>query len=200
MELRKGSVSDLFWEFGYAESQNDERHDRCYSQGLGPGLFERVRAGERGTLTPQDWERLRATVVGTRPEYLRPLETLELEWLQGWVRPGELPELKVPRLNIFLPSAPSRRLAEFVETLEEGGQPGNGFASHYERLKGSFDPQKVRGAPVLLCESDQGPFTIVEGMTRLSVLCCRSSLGRPVPPRVQVLVGRGPRVVEWPFY
>jgi len=40
--IEDGSQTDFFWEFARAEVQNDSRHDRMYSLGLGPDLFARV--------------------------------------------------------------------------------------------------------------------------------------------------------------
>ncbi len=199
-KLRPASLVDLFWEFAVAETQNDERHDRLYSQGLGANLLTRVRANERASITPREWQRVRSTVLGTRPVYLPLLLSLRLRWNTGWVKTAKLAEFRVPRLNIFLPTAPSRKLSDFAAALERGAQPGNNFVAHYQRLKRTFQAEKMVGAPVVLCEAESGPFTIVEGLTRLSVLCSRFSSGDEVPPRVRLLIGKGRAAAKWPFY
>jgi hypothetical protein len=199
-KLRPASLVDLFWEFAVAETQNDERHDRLYSLGLGTDLFTRVRANKRGSITPGEWERVRSTVLGTRPEYLPPLLSLRLRWNTGWVETAKLAEFNVPRLNIFLPTAPSRKLSEFAAAVERGARPGNNFAEHYQRLRRTFQAVKMVGAPVVLCEVEIGPFTIVEGLTRLSVLCSRFSSGEAVPPRVRLLIGKGRAAAKWQFF
>lgn len=201
MDVHPGTFSDLLWEFALAETQNDERHGRMYSQGLGPELFHRVRANRREELTRADWERLRTTVVATRPEYLSPLLSLELTWNTGWMETREIAELRTPGLNLFRSLAPSRGLAEFVTSLESG-KPVSGLAveENFRRIRPSFDLSRMLGAPVVIGERSTGPFTIVEGMTRLSVLCSRERHAELVPPGIRLIVGLGSRAKEWPFY
>ncbi len=201
VDRRPVSSSEALWEFAVAETQNDVRHDRAYSRGLGPGLFERVRTDRRTGRTRADRRRLRSTVVGTRPKYLASLVSLQLSWSTGEIAAREIPGLRVPNLDLFRPRAPSRGLAEFVESLEaEKGDPDLAVAANYRRIRGAFRPGRMRGAPVVIGERSGGPFTIVEGMTRLSVLCSKVTHGERVPARVRVVAGLGARARAWPFY
>lgn len=201
MDVRPATLNDLLWEFALAETQNDVRHDRMYSQGLGPDLFYRVRTNQREELKHADWELLRSTVLATRPDYLPPILSLELSWNTGWIETRELGELKTPGLNMFRPLAPSRRLAEFVASLEnERLVSGLAVEENFRRIRSTFNPSRMLGAPVVIGERSTGPFTIVEGMTRLSVLCSKVRHAEPVPPGIRLVVGLGNRAKEWPFY
>lgn len=201
MDLQPATLSDLFWEYALAETQNDERHDRMYSRGLGPELFLRVRANKWEELTPKDWDRLRATVEATRPDYVSPLLSLDLSWKVGWIETEEIPMLRTPGLNIFRPFAPSRGLAEFATSLQtKRALSSLAVERNFWRMVPRFDPTRMLGAPVVIGKDISGPFTIVEGMTRLSVLCARVKNAESVPPRIRIVVGLGTRAREWPFF
>ena len=201
MQLQPATLSDFLWEFALAETQNDERHDRMYSQGLGPDLFRRVRSNQRQELEAVDLGRLRATIEATRPDYLSPLLSLELAWNVGWIETHALSELRIPALNIFRPLAPSRRLSDFVASLEASpSHPGLAVEENFRRIRPAFDPSRMLGAPVVIGEGATGPFTIVEGMTRLSVLCSRERHAESVPQGIRLIVGIGLRASRWPFW
>ena len=199
VKLREpASLFDLFWEFARAEVQNDHRHQRAYSRGLGPELFARVRAGERERLDRSARSRLRSTVLLTRPEYLRPLVRLGLRWSFGELPPSGLSRLRVPNLDIFRPTAPSRMLHDLAEALERGtSSVWPPLAQNYRRMRPRFDPRRMIGTPVVIGTSPRGPFTIVEGLTRLSVLASRWERRQTVPPRIRLLFGLGPTARRW---
>lgn len=201
MELRRATLADFLWEFCLAETQNDTRHGRTYSRGLGPDLFRRVRGNHREGLAREEWGRLRSTVVATRPDYLGSLLSLGLRWNRGRIAAREIGELKVPALHLFRPLAPSRSMQEFVSSLERG-ERGNDIAvaKNFRRIRPIFEDSRRHGAPIVIGASARGPFTIVEGMTRLSVLWSRQRHAEPAPASCPLVVGIGPRVVDWPFY
>ncbi|MDE1835984.1 MAG: hypothetical protein KGJ23_05140 [Euryarchaeota archaeon] len=200
-ELVPATVRDVLWAFALAEAQNDERHDRCYSKGLGEVLFQRVRGGDRNSLSAGDWKTLRSTVVGTRPGYLPQLFSLGLRWYSGKIETSKLGALQTPDLNIFRPLAPSRTVEEFSATLERGARtPGTSVGENYRRMRGTFDYPRMLGSPVVIGERRAGPFTFVEGATRLSILCAKARAGERVPARVTVMAGIGRLAKEWEFY
>jgi len=200
-KLRPASLVDFFWEFARAEVQNDSRHDRKYSRRLGPDLFARVRLGKKDGLDRSDRALVRSTVLSTRPEYLRPLSRLGLRWFYGELPPRELPKLLVPDLNIFKPTAPSRLLRDFASALDRGAPTlWPPVARNYRRMLPRFDPLRMVGVPIVIGTYLRGPFTIVEGLTRLSVLCSRFSSGKALPPRVRLLIGKGRAAAKWQFF
>jgi hypothetical protein len=196
--LEGASSFDPFWEVARAEVQNDRRHERAYSRGLGPELFARVRAEEKDAIGRADRARLRSTVLSTRPEYLRPLLRLGLRWSYGELPPSGVPRLRVPNLNIFRPTAPSRMLREFAEALDRRAPAAwPPVAENYRRMRSRFDPRRMVGTPIVVGTSRRGPFTIVEGLTRLSVLASRRARQQSTPSGVRVLFGLGPTAARW---
>jgi len=199
--IEEASPTDFFWEFARAEAENDARHDRTYSRGLGPGLLARVRSGTKDGLDRSELSRIRSTVLSTRPEYLRPLLRLGLQWSFGALPSANLPRLRVPALDIFTPTAPSRLLGDFAQALDRGERSvWRPVALNYQRMRPRFDPGRTVGGPIVVGTSQQGPFTIVEGLTRLSILASRLRRGEPVPAMSRLLVGMGPRARTWRFF
>ncbi len=194
-------AADFYWEFARAETQNDARHSQIYSRGLGPALFARVRHGKKDGVDRSELSLIRSTVLSTRPEYLRPLLRLGLRWSFGDLPSASLIQLRVPDLEIFRPTAPSRLLGDFASALdrEERGvwRP---VARNHRRIRSCFDPDRMVGTPIVVGTSPQGPFTIVEGLTRLSVLASRFGSGETVPPRSRLLIGVGPKASAWRFF
>ena len=199
--LEDASSTDFFWEFAQAEVRDDGRHDRMYGRGLGPALLARVRLEEREGLTRSQHALLKKTVLSTRPEYLRPLLWLGLRWSFGELPLKQLPHLRVPNLDIFRPTAPSRLLGDFAAALDQGAPTlWPPVAENYRRMRPRFKLQRMVGSPIVMGASSEGPFTIVEGLTRLSVLASRLRGGEPVPSGIRLLVGLGPKARDWWCY
>lgn len=196
--LTPATVDDLFWEFARAEVRNDARHDRMYSRGLGAELVSKVRSGQRGVLSRSERARVRATVLSTRPGYLRPLLRLGLRWSYGELPSGELLQLRVPDLDIFRSTAPSQLLQDYAAALDRGGPHlWPPLAKNFRAIRPRFDPRRMVGVPIVIGSSPRGPFTIVEGTTRLSVLVSRLGRGQSRPPKIRLLFGLGPRAPHW---
>ena len=196
--LEDASLNDFLWEFARAELQNDSRQGRIYRRRLGSELFARVRSGVKEGLDRSERPLVRNTVLSTRPEYLRPLLRLGLRWSYGELPPQELSRLRVSDLNIFRPTAPSRLLQNFAAALDRGGPAlWPPVAKNYCRMRPRFDPDRMVGVPIVIGTSRRGPFTIVEGLTRLSVLASRRLRGEPLPRGTHLLLGLGPKARDW---
>ena len=94
-----------------------------------------------------------------------------------------------PRFQAYLEKAPSRRLADFAEA--ERGAP---------RTEPEFQRHAMRGMPIAVGTTLDGPLTLVEGYTR----SCRALRdhhdrrfdGLPLP----IIVGVSARIEEWPWW
>ena len=194
-------VSDMFWEFARAEVQNDRRHGRKYSRGLGNELFDRVRSGNRHWLDRAALARLRSTVLSTRPEYLASLPSLGLRWCYAELPTRELPCLRVPDLDIFRPTAPTHILEELVTALDSRARNlWPPVERNYRKMRPNFDPTRMVGTPIVIGTSLRGPFTIVEGLTRLCVLTSLSREIERISPSTRLLFGVGARARSWKFF
>jgi hypothetical protein len=58
----------------------------------------------------------------------------------------------------------------------------------------------MRGLPILVAEKEEGPYTEVEGLTRMSCLLSKMNKGEAVPDSISAILGVSPRIREWNFY
>jgi len=92
-----------------------------------------------------------------------------LAWFKGDLPVEDVAAILVMNTPAFAAYAPTRRIAEFVHKLDER-VPLTGdevFADNYYRFRPRFDPAKLIGRPILLAPRETGPFTELEGLTRL---------------------------------
>jgi hypothetical protein len=112
--------------------------------------------------------------------------------------PVDLAALRLLSLPSFRALSPSARLAELVPALDRGealpGAPT--FAPNYRALRAVFDASRMESAPILVAMCAEGPFGILEGYSRCSVLLSKHQEGSTLP-QIRVMVGLCPRLPEW---
>jgi hypothetical protein len=108
--------------------------------------------------------------------------------------------MRVMNLRIFTEIAPTRRLMELATALDNGAVPLNWQPSNYRHLRSTFDLSMMHGDPIVVAEHPTGPYTLVEGVTRMCALVSRHSRGEFEEARIPMLLGVGPRLGGWEFY
>ncbi|MCI4317249.1 MAG: hypothetical protein L3J96_01805 [Thermoplasmata archaeon] len=191
----------LYWNFAVAEVRSS-RYGSLYRELLGPRVAELVRDADVERIQPADWDRVRRAVRQAREPVLRELPALDLAWFTGELPVEDVASIRVMNTPAFAAYAPTRRIAEFVDKLDER-VPLTGddmFASNYSRFRPRFNPTKVIGRPILLAPREAGPFTELEGLTRLCAYASAWFAAEVVPASVPVLLGVSPRVHHWSWY
>ncbi len=203
--LTPASERDLYWEWVRAEVDPPPGSPRTADR-KGHGLTVRrlrsLATGDRAGLDEADWEALRSAFDALRGEYLDPLRGPGTRWYYGDLGLAELGSVRIPNLTISLvPLAPSRRLEEFVRSLDEGREtPGLNNHLVYRFLRRRFDPARVRGSLVVIAERTEGPYVLAEGLTRACVLLSRRSAGGVVPLSLRVLLGVSKDAPRWAWW
>jgi hypothetical protein len=200
MSLKAGSVRNLFWNFARAEFETPEGGLRHTQPKISPALKERVVRDERDCLSDEDWTALREAVLSTRADPVQPLLDLGLEWFVGKLPSSEWATVRVMNLHIFTHLAPSRHLAELATALDEGAVPAVWTPSNYSYLRSRFDPARMHGDPILVARRPAGPYTLVEGTTRMCVLLSKERAGEIDVPWVPAVLGVSPDLDRWEFY
>jgi hypothetical protein len=198
--FKKGSVRDLFWNFARAEFEIPESGPRHTQPRISSELRERVLRDEGTALSDADWEELRAAVLSTRADILEALLDERLKWYRAELPASEWPTVRVMDLQIFTRIAPSRHLLELATALDAGAVPSVWSPSNYPRLRAAFDRSRMHGDPVLVAQRRAGPYTLIEGTTRMCVLVSRHVDGEVEPRSIPVVLGVGPHVDRWEFY
>ncbi len=200
ISLKKGSVCDLLWNFARAEFEIPEDGLRHTQPAISQALKDRILRDERATFSEEDWEALRKAVLSTRSPIVQPLIDLGTEWFLGELPSTEWREVRVMNLRIFIEFAPTRRLMELANALDDGAVPLGWNLSNYPHLRSTFDLSMMHGDPIVVAERPTGPYTLVEGVTRMCVLFSRQSHGEIEVARIPMLLGVCPRLGQWEFY
>jgi hypothetical protein len=183
----------------YAQS---EMLSRRWSQGLGIELkqmfLERVRYSPVEEWTTEDRANLLAAVRAFRPPLLDPVLRLGARWFSATLAASELPQLRLPPSEELRGLAPDRQLSSLVASLEKGRDtPDAEFSGGYRHMKNAYAPGRMHGRPCLVSKVPEGPYTVVEGLSRLAVLLWRAQSLKPVPDQLPVLLGTTERLDEW---
>jgi hypothetical protein len=198
--IGRATVQDLFWNFARAEFEVPPNGPRHTQPVLSSELRDRVLRGEREQLSPRDWQRLREAVLSTRSSIVTPLARLVRTWFLAELAPADVAELRVLNLRIFTSIVRSRRLVDLAAALDRGEFPRIWDPDHYRELRAHFDPGRMHGLPILVSARGTGPFSVVEGTTRLSVIASLRGCGGLAPEPLPVLLGVGAGLVDWEWY
>jgi hypothetical protein len=200
MSWRKGSVRDLFWNFARAEFEIPVRGVRHAQPRISPGLRARVAGDEREGFSDQDWEDLRSAVLSTRSDILQALLDLDPAWYRAELPASEWPKVRVMDLRIFTSIAPSRRLGELTTALDAGAVPAVWSPANYSGLRSAFDLGRMHGSPILVARRRTGPYTLLEGTTRMCALVSLTTHGEVSVPSLPVVLGVSRSLDRWEYY
>jgi hypothetical protein len=200
-DLRRATYRDLLWNFAYSEIDSVSRHGDAWRAAVGPTLTQRLAISDSDRISVDDWSVIERTLLATRGWFLASLLALEPSWYSGVIELEQVGSIQVLRHPPFLSIAPSGRIGDFVRALDAGEDtPGDRFAARYRALQPVFTPARARGRPVLVTPTLDGPFTEIDGLTRLSILWSRRRSAPRWPTDLPVMLGVGPTIAQWPFY
>jgi hypothetical protein len=197
ISLTKCSVRELYWSFARAEFEITPLGVRHTQPSISSRVLERVLRNQKEKMTDSDWKQLRRAVVSTREDIVVPLTNLRLQWFTAQLPAAMWGNLRVMNLHIFETLAPTRRLEELSAALDRGDFPRIWDPSYYPRLRASFQPSRMHGDPIAIAERVTGPYTLVEGTTRMCALFSMRSRGQTDLSRVTFLLGVSPRVHQF---
>jgi hypothetical protein len=179
----------------FAEAESDsERWREKFERVLGPegaGLLRNNR--------PADWSPdLRALSIAALLAYrgfIVGLLDLPGDWFEASIRPQEIAGLQAT--TGFAPITQTLRIGDTLDEFEKGNLGDGGFNSDVKARSVGFDLARIRGRPVLAAETRDGPFTIVEGTTRLATMLFLNRTGRTFPDQIPIYIGIVPRLLRW---
>lgn len=187
---------DVVWNFLAAELDSPRWRARLEAV-LPPVVVERLRTSSRDHLPSEELASARRALLAHRGRFVEFLLDASTNWRYGRLPTARLETLRVIAEGDFLERAPTRLLGEFARRTDEGVPPIPDFDPGYRTLRSGFDRNAMRGIPILLGASERGPFTIAEGLTRLTCLASLRREGRPVPEGLEILVGTNAGLARW---
>ncbi len=197
MPFKPCADKELYWNFACAEA-NSPRYGGFY-QRLPAPLLDRIRRGKRDELSEGDWIIVQAAVIALRSPLTAQLVELGTDWHEGPLPIETLDQVRLLNYSPFVQLAPSRDLGAFVTALDEGRDPpgDEGFGQNYRRFRQEYDPGKWVGRPVLVAPALKGPYTEIEGLTRMCTLISKRRAHEVVGAEVPVLVGVCLQFDQW---
>jgi hypothetical protein len=189
MHFTPCSERELYWNIACAEA-NSPRYGGIYAR-VPPPLLDRIKRGAHDELSAGDLQAVTAIVKTYRAPLLEGLVELGTDWFQGALPATSLEAIRLLNYGPFVCLAPRRDLGTFVTALDAGHDPpgDENFGQNYRRFRAEYDSAKSVGRPVLVAATLEGPYTEIEGLTRMCSLISKLRAGEPVEPRLPVLIG-----------
>jgi hypothetical protein len=126
---------------------------------------------DEGILTEPESVQLEAVIRIFRGPLLDGLLPIVTEWYAGGLPVGELSQLRIINFAPFVAVASCRMFERLVDHIETGRQIADtDLAENCRRISTGFDIGRMRGRPILVGETINGPYFLVEGYTRCSLL------------------------------
>jgi hypothetical protein len=188
---------DMAWEWAIAEVESS-RFGGGYA-GLDPRIRSVLAKGVKEDLSPRELDLVTKAVRNVRRPILEDLIQFGTEWKEAQLELDEVGALRVVNWPPLVDIGPSRTIGGIARFLDRGGVPPRdpAFGENYRMLRSGFDQAKLRGKPILVSDEDGGPFEVLEGYTRLSVIASKHAAGEMGHVPIPVIAGFTPRLREW---
>lgn len=194
------SAQDMLWEWAKAEIKSS-RFSRYFDE-LPVEIKLKLRAGDRSVINEAELQAITTVVTMKRGPLIRGPLRLQTKWYTATLGIPMVLELRVMNWPPFVSLSPSRQLSEFVDRLDRGEAPTDDalFLANYQDLRDNYDEAQFNERMILITDNVRGPYTIVEGYTRLSVLASRKIHNQTITiPHIDVIIGICPKIAEWYF-
>lgn len=184
------------WSFVVAELDSPRWTQRLEPR-LSRGLVEKLRLNDFSALNRDDLPFLRAALLAHRGSYVEPLLQATTRWARGELRAECLEFLRVIAEPDFVIRSTNRQLGQFAEGTERGVPSIPDFDEPYHVMKARFRRERMKGTPILVSPARSGPYTIAEGLTRLTLLTSLKRQGTAPVGTMPVIFGVNPAFSEW---
>lgn len=194
------STAEMLWDWALAEWESS-RFGRFYPDR--PDVIARLRSGAPYDHSQLFDQRIATTVAGVHAPLLKDVLPARVPWQRVALRPDELAELRILNMREFQMLSPhSPLLRDLTAALEADGEKTRNLPlpRAYREVAASFDPALMRGAPILLAMTPEGPFHVLEGHRRLTTLHARHCAGRLDVAEIAAILGLWPGLKDWPGY
>jgi len=195
-DLVPGSQRDLVWHWLRAELESS-RYARSYGF-LNPDLSAKVFMADKASITDEEWMNLAQALFYVRAPLLKGLLRQPTTWYTGTMSLSEIPDLKV-MWPAYLEISPNHNLRDLVTAIDAGQVPKHEkkFVDNYKQFRDVFKYNPQTGWPILIGEKKEGPYLLLEGYTRFSVLTSKFLKGELPDASIPVVLGLSDRLDDW---
>ena len=189
------SFQEVLRAWGVSEFSNPERwSDLKVSEGIRKDIIE----GRFESLSSIQWSEIEKEISRFRGRLLEGLKPLNPACFLCELEGCEVGKIRLIRYQPFVENVPSGRLEDLARAAEVGFADPSGFCDNVRRLSRNFDLSEMAGFPIVVAQSVVGPYTLVDGYSRLtSLLCSRLDFRTSLIP---LYLGITPSISEWPWY
>ncbi len=199
-DLINCSAEEMLWEWAKGEVKSS-RFSRYFDE-LPIEIKLKLSVGDRNEINEAEFQAITTLVTQKRGPLIKGPLRLRTQWYTAKLGIPGLLELRAMNWPPFVSLCPSRQLSEFVDKLDKGEAPTDDalFLENYQDLRDNYDEAKFGERTILITDNLGGPYIIVEGYTRLSVLTSRKMRNQTITmPHINVIVGLCPKIAEWYF-
>lgn len=199
ISLRKVSEEEMLRNWALAEVVSIRRQK--YLHGILPtGLIQKI-LERQNEFTENEYKHLTEMIRSTRAELLDGLLGLNVEWYEGRLPIEELKSLEMMNWPPFVNLAGSKRFLDLVNAFQEGKMPPHHheFAENLERIRKELKIENMKGKPIVLSQSNEPPYILIEGFTRLSAMLLNILDGKLYKGKIPVILGVSKRLSEWQY-
>ncbi len=193
---RNITEDQVIWTFLQSELESP-RWNRRLVPHLSPALATKVQSDDYAAVSGYERTELRHAIVAHRGRFVESLLQPATKWTSVILDIKILPELRVVAEKDFVERAPSRLLGEFAAAADARASTIPDFDLPYSRIRASFDPRRLRGVPILVATDENGPYTIAEGLTRLTCLESLKREGRIKFESIDAVLGVNSSFATW---
>lgn len=199
IDLRKISEDEMLRNWALAEVVSIRRQK--YLHGILPERLVQKILDRQSEFTEDEYKYLTEMIRSTRAELLNGLSGLNVEWYEGRLPVDELKDLEMMNWPPFVNLAGSKRFLDLVNAFREGKMPQNHheFAENLERIRKELKIEDMKGKPIVLSQSTEPPYILVEGFTRLSAMLLNMLDGKSYEVGIPVILGVSKRLSEWQY-
>lgn len=190
------SEDRVIWIFVRSELDSSRWNARLLPN-LSRALISKVQSDDYASVTASERSELRHALIAHRGRFVESLLQSATKWKSVILDSTILPELRVISEKDFVKRAPSRLLEEFAAAADARVSTIADFDIPYSRIRASFDPQRSRGVPILVAIDAKGPYTIAEGLTRLTCLVSLKREGLIRNDSTKAVLGVNPAFATW---
>lgn len=200
-EMRPVSEDHVMWQWAIGEAQNP-KWERRNSQ-ISSALQQKIK-----TVSPQDFDQfseeerkriLDAFFNDKDRQAVLNILAMKCQWFTGVIQIDGIRDFYMVQWPLSEQLAPSGRLLEYTRAFQAGQFPQEAKTDmeNIERMRKTFDPSQMIGAPVVLSQTDKPPYCAVDGITRLSVIIMDTEERKIQRGKFPIILGVSERIFDW---
>lgn len=190
----------LQWALGEARNPKWKRREQDLSERLRKKIHTLSPVNFENQLSKEERENIANGFFkdNTRTVVKKILQ-MKCSWYKGFLPIEELENLYMVMWPLSEKLSPSAKLSEYSNAFVAGKFPSDATMDfeNIQRMRETFDPSQMIGAPVLLSQSNRPPFCAIDGITRLSVMQMKLKEGSLSTNDIPIILGISDNIFDW---